>query len=107
MGLGTSGSARLTARSKRLNPAPRVPGLSSAEQGEDLAVVGESPQSLLGEQQVAVDGDLEHAAMTGGQLAVDTQCFVQLGRQTGGPGFVVSLGAVLDLDPHAHLHLSS
>jgi len=48
--------------------------------------------------QVAVDHDLELASGTLAQLRRDPARFLDLGRQTGGLGQVVSLNAVGDLD---------
>ena len=82
-----------------------VAGSSSAEEPDDLTVVGKAVQRTLGEDQLAVDGDFKHAAARGDELAVNLERFLQLGRQTGGAGFVVSLAAVFDLDLHGHPHV--
>jgi len=65
-----------------------------------LAVVREAAGGALGKNQVAVHGNLEHAASGGDQLALHVESFLQLGRQTGGAGLVVSFPAVFDLDLH-------
>jgi len=71
-----------------------------ANQPENLPVVGEAPRGSLGENQLAVDVDLEHAAVGGDQLAIDAQVTLELSRQTGGAGLVVSFAAVFDLYLH-------
>jgi hypothetical protein len=71
-----------------------------ANQPEHLAVVRKAPRGSLGKHQLSVDGDLEHAAVGGDQLAIGTQAIRELGRQTGGPRLVVSLAAVFDSNFH-------
>jgi len=77
-------------------------GSSSADEADDLSVVGKAVQRTLGEDQLAVDGNLEDAAAPGDELAVSLERLLQLGRQTDGAGLVISLTAVFDLDPHRH-----
>jgi hypothetical protein len=59
-------------------------------------------QLLLGEEEPAVHYHFEHAASRLDQLNVGVrESTTKLGRQTGGPGLVVSNDAVFDR--HAHL----
>jgi hypothetical protein len=58
----------------------------------------ETPQLLLGEQQVVAHGDLEDATTAADELGCDAELLLDLGRQTGGTGVVASTGAVLDGD---------
>jgi hypothetical protein len=69
---------------------------------EHLAGLGVSTQLHLGEHEVAVHRDLENPAgpFDEGDLCVRVT-IPNLGRQTGGPGTVVSHDAILD----CHLHL--
>ena len=75
-------------------------GILGANQPEHLAIVREALRGSLGENQLSVDGDLEHAAVGGDQLAIGTQALLELGRQTGGPWLVVSFAAVFDSNFH-------
>lgn len=68
---------------------------------EDLLLLGETPLGELGEDQLAVGGDLEAPAVgrQEHQLAeVELLLLQDRGRQTDGLGFVASGAAVLDLD---------
>jgi hypothetical protein len=59
-------------------------------------------QGLLREDATPVDLHLEHAARRLNQLHVSVGVgLADLGRQTGGPGLVVSDDAVFDGDAHA------
>jgi hypothetical protein len=72
-----------------------------ADEVEHFAGIGVAAQRLLREHQVAVYGDFEHA--TGGLDELDLGVgvgFLHLGRQPGGPWFVVSNDAVLDRNLH-------
>ena len=60
-----------------------------------------SPSGFLGEDQLTVYGYLEQAA--GGRDQTDLRIrkdLLQLSRQTGSPGFIVSDNAVLDRHMH-------
>jgi hypothetical protein len=64
---------------------------------EDLAGVGVSPQSFLGKHELVIDGHFEYA--TGGLDQPDFGlwvCLLQLSRQPGGSGLIVSDDAVLN-----------
>ena len=67
---------------------------------EHLAVFGESPHLVLGEDQLAIDGHVEDTAVSLHELDFTAELPLDLGRQTGGPGQVVSANAVLDGDGH-------
>jgi hypothetical protein len=59
-------------------------------------------ERLLGKDAAPVDFDLEHAARRLDQFHVGVRVGLpDLGRQTGGPGLVVSDDAVLDRDTHS------
>lgn len=57
-------------------------------------------QFFFAEDQVAIDHDLEDSAATFNQANFHFIFIIQIGRQTGGLGSVVSLYAVLDADIH-------
>jgi hypothetical protein len=93
-----------------------VAGCTSDERGRDrssagpdkigdLTGFGKSPELLLREDEVFIDGDLEDAPTGGNQLGFGAKIPGQLVRQTGGAWFVVSLGAVFDLDTHGRFLL--
>jgi hypothetical protein len=69
---------------------------------EDLLFRREACFLLLGKENVIVRGDYENAAAAAYELALDTQCLLDLGRQTGGPGKVVSNAAVVDSNVHGN-----
>jgi hypothetical protein len=71
------------------------------DQLHDLPRLRVAPEGLLREDQVAVHRDLEDATGGGHQPKLGVGNFLlQLNRQTGGSGLVVSDDAVLDDDPH-------
>lgn len=70
------------------------------ERSDDFLRLGESAYRFLGEDDFSVRGNFEHTSTAGDQLRFNTQLFLQLGRQTGGPGEIVSLATVHDLDFH-------
>ena len=74
----------------------KLAGGAGAEGGDDLVVLGEALLGVLGEYQVAVGDDVEHAVISFYQLGIDAQRTADGGRQTGGLGEVLSAGAVLD-----------
>lgn len=71
-------------------------GQTLRDRGFDLAGLGEASGGLLREQELAVEGDLEHAARSLDQLGVEVEALGDFRRQTGGAGVVVSNDAVLD-----------
>jgi hypothetical protein len=58
----------------------------------------EASQLFLGEDQVVGHGDLEDATTATDQIGLDAELLLDLSRQTGGAGVVVSARAVLDGD---------
>jgi hypothetical protein len=80
---------------------------SPLEGGLDLAGMGEAPCLFLGEEQLVVDGDLEDSARSLDELGFDAELLLDLLRQTGGAGEVVSDSAVLDDDTRGHDRLLS
>jgi hypothetical protein len=71
----------------------------------DLAGRGKAAHLLFGEDQLAVELDVEDAPGTLDQLGSDAEAPFQLVRQTGGTGSVVSNSAVLDGDAFGHTHV--
>ncbi len=55
---------------------------------------------MLGKKQATVDGDVEDSAATPYQDRLESETLLDLSRQTGGSGKVVSNTAVFDLDLH-------
>jgi len=71
------------------------------DQFHDLSWLRRTPESLLREYQIAVDGHFEDAARRGHQPDFGIgYLMLQLSRQTGGSRLVVSDDTVLD--DHAH-----
>jgi hypothetical protein len=68
----------------------------------DLAGIGKAACLLLGVEQLIVDGDLEDATGSLDELGFDAELLLDLLRQTGGAGVVVSDAAVLDDDGCGH-----
>ena len=62
----------------------------------DFAVVGEAAELFLGEDGAAVEGDFEDTAAAVHEFGVEVELLLQLSRQTGGSGPVVSHHAVFD-----------
>ena len=67
---------------------------------EDLALGGETPGVVFGEDLPVIDGDHEDASASADDFAVDPELLLDLSRQTGGSGKVVSNSAVVDSDVH-------
>jgi hypothetical protein len=74
---------------------------TSSDQPDDFARLGVPPELLFREDELAVYHDLEYAAgrLNQQDLGIGKRA-TQLGRQTGGPRFVVSNDAVFDRDTH-------
>jgi hypothetical protein len=61
-----------------------------------------APERALREHEHAIPGDFEYATTPLHQLDGSVwKCISNLGRQTGGPGLVISNDAVADRDVHA------
>ena len=69
-------------------------------QSEDLTRFGKASDRLLGEDQPAVGDDVEDAAAARDESGIEAPGLLELGRQTGGTGQIVSLLAVGDLERH-------
>jgi hypothetical protein len=91
----------------------RVPGsaplplatLASGTSGDrslDLAGTGKAPDLLLREDELAVELDVEDASGALDQLRAEAQLLLQLVRQTGGAGQIVSGYAILDREVFGH-----
>lgn len=65
-------------------------------------VIRKTSDVVLAEDELAVDDDIEDAAPARDELRLDLERILDLGRQTGGTGQIVSLLAVGDLDSHDH-----
>src|SRR5215469_98431 len=72
----------------------------SAHQSIDLAVFGKPAELFLGEDEPAVDGDLEYAGNPFDELDLLCAAFHEPGLRTEGPRFIVSGHAVFDPDLH-------
>jgi len=72
------------------------------ESGLDLARKGKTACLFLGEEELVVDGHLEHSARPFDELGLDAELPLDLLRQTGGAGEVVSDPAILDDDACGH-----
>jgi uncharacterized protein YciI len=83
--------------------ALRLAGSARPDEIDDLSLVWKAAQGALGENRLSVDDDLEYTAAGSNELARSTECRLQVRRQTGGAGLVVSLGAVFDLDSHQRI----
>lgn len=79
---------------------PAAP-LPRCDQFEHLSRFRVPPQRLLGEHELAVDGNLKESPgrLHQPDLGIGVG-LLQLGRQTGGPGSIVSDNAVLDNHMH-------
>ena len=76
-------------------PAARLVQLT-----ENLVVFGETVDSVLAENHVAVDDNVENAPGSFDERGVDIAVIFDCGGQTGRLGFIVSLHAVGDGDFH-------
>jgi hypothetical protein len=77
------------------------------ELGRDLAGLGEAAGFLLGEDDLVAGCDLENSSGALDELGSDPELLLNLVRQTGGAGVVISDGAVLDRDTGWHRALLS
>ena len=93
---------RSTGQGSGLYPPEDTIVSTTTNQLDDFSGLGVAFQLLLGEEQSTVHHHFEHAPRRLQQLDVGVwESATQLGRQTGGPGLVVSNDAVFDR--HAHL----
>jgi len=74
--------------------------LSRPQLVEDLLLGRETPLVVLREDALVVDGHIEDAAASADDLTIDSELLLDLSRQTGGSGEVVSDSAVVDPDVH-------
>jgi hypothetical protein len=72
----------------------------SADGAQDLVILGEPAHLTLREDQLAIQRHFVHTAGAFHEAGLHLELLFDQGRQTGGPGKVVSLAAVFDLDPH-------
>ena len=74
---------------------------------QDLLVLGEAADLLLGEDQLPVDEHVELALGALDRLGLVVRRLSYLGRETRGPAVIaVSDGAVVDLDLHGRTSVS-
>jgi len=73
---------------------------SGAQFLDDLALGRKASLFFFGEENEVVGGDDEDAAAAADELTVDPEVLLDRGRQTGGPGKVVSNAAVVDSNAH-------
>src|SRR5882672_2339233 len=78
-------SAKPTIERVRMIP-PRALLLGFLKHPDDFLRFGIPAYGLLGEEDLAIQGDVEDSAPAGNQLRINPESFLQLGRQTGGPG---------------------
>jgi hypothetical protein len=78
-------------------------GKSSLCQRVDLLVGRKTAERLLGELQLAVDRDLEHAAARADQLDFGVDQLVESCPRTEGSRLVASSAAIVDDDFHGNL----
>jgi hypothetical protein len=71
---------------------------------EDLLELGPAPGLFLREDDLTVECDVQLSTTALGERGVEATRLLDLGRQTGGPGQVVSGDAVRDLELHVVLH---
>src|SRR4051812_11132786 len=99
-------AARMTALSPGASPPPvemaiRISGRSRFQQADDLPRTRMSPELRFLEDRLSVARHLEPSAPGGLQgNGCVRKLLLQLGRQTDGPWFVRSNGAILDFDVH-------
>jgi hypothetical protein len=72
----------------------------SVQELEYLVLFREAPGLVLREDESLALVDVEDAAGAAHELGIDAGLLLDLGRQTGGPGKVVSSSAVVDGDLH-------
>jgi hypothetical protein len=84
---------------------PALPPQPLLEGGFDLAGERKAARLGLGEDEVAVERDLEAAAAALDQLRLEAESFPNAVRQTDGAGLVVSNDAVLDGQSRGHPNL--
>jgi hypothetical protein len=116
-GRGSRGARRRRPSVRRARPSRQPPSRREAanarftdlagsgfllEDAFDLARVRETTCLLLGEEQLVVDSDLEDSSGALDELRLDPELLLDLLRQTGGAGVVVSDAAVLDNDRGSH-----
>src|SRR5262249_56750491 len=73
-------------------------GLAIDQREDFVVVLGKALELVLGEDELAVLLDVVDAPAATDQRGVDAVPVLDRGRQTGGPGFVVSDPAVRDLE---------
>ena len=80
---------------------PNSASLSESAEGvDDLALVGEASLVVFREDLLLTREHVEDASASADELRVCSELRLDLGRQTGGPGQVVSNAAVMDDDLH-------
>lgn len=81
----------------------RRAGQSGVELAGDLAGFGKPPERVLREDLLAVNDHVKDAVRLSNKGCFYAEQLLQLSRQTGGPGKVVSSSAVRDFNLHPSL----
>jgi hypothetical protein len=84
-------------------PAFRRLRLHPGDSGFDFSRLRKSPEFFFGEDQRFVGPDFKYAPQTLDQFGIGSKSLFEVGRQTGGPGLVVSGDAVFDGEVHGDL----
>ena len=100
---GQTGSSLSTNDCSSMRVLVASAGGMRVDQVADFVRAREAMGLVLGEDELIVHLDVEDPAVPLLELRVDAVALLQLSRQTGGRGQVVSLGAVGDPDVHGGL----
>lgn len=83
-----------------IGPRGASSAVQRAQRVDDLALIGKAAFVVFGEDTMVAGEDIEDPATAADQLGVVSKLRFDLGRQTGGPGQVVSDAAVMNDDLH-------
>jgi len=91
----------LSAKRRVASAVPRLSALLFlAQRRQHVGLRGKAAVAVLGEEQLAVERDVENPAAALDELRLDAERLLDRGRQTGSPGQVVSGAAVGNGDVH-------
>lgn len=91
--LGTTGNPTSSNRSSRMESAQCI---------EDFLMLRKPPDIMFGENQFAIDHNIELAWFANHQFRLSVKGVFNLGRETHSPGFVVSNMTIDDFDLHGY-----
>ena len=74
--------------------------LNRADLVDDLPLGWEPSLIVLAEHASVIDRHVEPSAAASNDFAIDPELILELGRQTGGPGKVISNAAIVDSNTH-------